>query len=187
MLVVDPGGIIIRSSLHTLNQMNVAFITLCAANHASGSFRLSLLRELMPKILTQALIHFTQCTQLTIDIYWIPYAMRFFALSFLLASLALATCGRNLCITNATPAAPATDGTGPASDASAETRQLCINLNRATAEDLMRLPGIGQVMARRIIDYRERHGRFRRPEEIIIIEGFSESKYRAIARRIYVE
>ena len=51
----------------------------------------------------------------------------------------------------------------------------------------MQLPGIGAVIARRIIDYRERHGPFRRPEEIIIIEGFSEKKYRAIADRICVD
>ncbi|MGA9772099.1 MAG: helix-hairpin-helix domain-containing protein, partial [Blastocatellia bacterium] len=55
----------------------------------------------------------------------------------------------------------------------------CVNLNTATAEELMRLPGIGEVMSRKIIEYRERNGPFRRPEEIIIIEGFSENKYRA--------
>jgi competence protein ComEA len=60
-------------------------------------------------------------------------------------------------------------------------------LNIATAEELIRLPGIGEVIAKRIIDYRERHGRFRRPEEIIIIEGFSERKYRAIAGMVCVE
>lgn len=63
----------------------------------------------------------------------------------------------------------------------------CLNLNIATAEELIRLPGIGEVMATKIIDYRERRGRFRRPEEIIIIEGFSERKYRAIERMVCVE
>ncbi|HSQ21007.1 MAG TPA: helix-hairpin-helix domain-containing protein [Blastocatellia bacterium] len=63
----------------------------------------------------------------------------------------------------------------------------CLNLNIATADELMRLPAIGEVIAKRIIQYRERHGRFRRPEEIIIIEGFSERKYRAIAEMICVE
>jgi competence protein ComEA len=63
----------------------------------------------------------------------------------------------------------------------------CLNLNSATVDELMRLSGIGEVLAKRIIEYRERHGRFRRPEEIIIIEGFSERKYRAIAEMICVE
>lgn len=75
-------------------------------------------------------------------------------------------------------------------DSTADTRPRltgCLNLNIATVEELMRLSGIGEVMAKRIIQYRERHGRFRRPEEIIIIEGFSERKYRAIAETICVE
>ena len=68
-----------------------------------------------------------------------------------------------------------------------EPKKPCVNLNAATVEELKELPGIGDVMARRVIDYRERHGRFRRPEEIIIVEGFSEKKYHAIAEMICVE
>ena len=68
-----------------------------------------------------------------------------------------------------------------------ETVKPCINLNTATADQLIPLEGIGEVLAQRIIDYRERHGRFRRKEEIIIIEGISEKKYRAIADRICVD
>ncbi|HTG15674.1 MAG TPA: helix-hairpin-helix domain-containing protein [Blastocatellia bacterium] len=60
-------------------------------------------------------------------------------------------------------------------------------MNTASAEELERLPGIGEVTARKIIEYREQNGPFRRPEEIIIIEGFSERKYRPIAKIICVE
>jgi competence protein ComEA len=63
----------------------------------------------------------------------------------------------------------------------------CVNLNTAPAEELIKLPGIGDVIAKRIIDYREHQGRFRRPEEIIIIQGISERKYRAIAGMVCVE
>jgi competence ComEA-like helix-hairpin-helix protein len=65
--------------------------------------------------------------------------------------------------------------------------QPCLNLNKASAEELMQLPGIGEVTARRITEHRERNGAFRRKEEIIIVDGFSERKYREIADMICVE
>lgn len=78
--------------------------------------------------------------------------------------------------------------TGPASasglanqNSAPRPNQPCIDLNRASPAELMRLPGIGEVMSQRIVEYREQHGPFRRPSDVIIIEGFSEKKFRAIA------
>ncbi len=68
-----------------------------------------------------------------------------------------------------------------------EAAQPCVNLNVASLEELKALPEIGDALAARIIDYRERHGNFRRPQEVIIIEGFTEKKYRTIADRLCVE
>lgn len=82
--------------------------------------------------------------------------------------------------------APATQ-TAANDNARTSTPTACVNLNTATAEQLIQLPGIGAVMSQKIIAHRERHGPFRRPEDLIIIEGFSEQKYRAIANRICVE
>jgi competence protein ComEA len=59
-------------------------------------------------------------------------------------------------------------------------------LNTATERELMTLAGVGEVMARKIVEYRDENGPFRRPQEIIIIDGFSERKYRAISDRICV-
>jgi len=75
----------------------------------------------------------------------------------------------------------------PEKVASAARTTACLNLNTATAEELKVLPGIGDILAQRIIEYRIRHGSFRRPQEIIIIEGFSEKRYRAIADLICIE
>jgi len=62
-----------------------------------------------------------------------------------------------------------------------EASRPCLDLNTARAEELVELPGIGHALARKIIEHRERHGPFRRPEEVIIVEGLSGRKYRAIA------
>jgi competence protein ComEA len=74
-----------------------------------------------------------------------------------------------------------------AGDASEQASQKsCINLNTATERELITLDGIGEATARKIVEYREQNGPFRRAQEIIIIDGFSERKYRAISDRVCV-
>jgi competence protein ComEA len=65
-------------------------------------------------------------------------------------------------------------------------RQDCLNINTATVEELESLPGIGKVMAERIVAHRQKHGPFARPEDILIIDGIGEKKYRAIADLICI-
>lgn len=59
---------------------------------------------------------------------------------------------------------------------SQETSQR-ININTASEEQLLTLPGIGQSRARSIIAYREAHGGFQSVEEIQQIEGIKEKVY----------
>jgi competence protein ComEA len=56
-----------------------------------------------------------------------------------------------------------------------------ININTATVKDLERLPGIGPALASRIVEHRRKHGRFRRPQDVIIVRGMSAKLYRRIA------
>ena len=55
-----------------------------------------------------------------------------------------------------------------------------ININTASREELERLPGIGEGLAARIVEHRERHGAFRRAEHLIIVRGISERRFASL-------
>lgn len=58
-----------------------------------------------------------------------------------------------------------------------ETVQWQVNINTATVEELTHLPGVGEVLAERIVAYREAHGAFRTAEELLEVDGIGESKF----------
>jgi competence protein ComEA len=55
-----------------------------------------------------------------------------------------------------------------------------IDLNLANAKELQELPGVGPVTARRIIDMREKSGRFHRVEDLLAVRGISQKKLDAM-------
>lgn len=55
-----------------------------------------------------------------------------------------------------------------------------LNINTATASDLEKLPGVGKVLADRIVAHRENFGPFRRTEDLIIVRGISDRKFREL-------
>jgi competence protein ComEA len=62
-----------------------------------------------------------------------------------------------------------------------------VNLNTALAAELETLPGIGPVYAERIIAYREEHGPFDDPAEIMEVRGIGLSCFETIQDRITIE
>jgi len=61
-----------------------------------------------------------------------------------------------------------------------------INLNTATAAELESLPGIGPSLAQGIIDYRLRHGKFKKIEDIIEVYGIGQKTFDRIKNLITV-
>lgn len=62
-----------------------------------------------------------------------------------------------------------------------------ININTATADELQRIPGVGESTARKIIEHRDEHGPFRRPEDLMQIRGISDKRFRNIRHLIRTE
>ncbi len=52
-----------------------------------------------------------------------------------------------------------------------ETRREPVDINTATAEDLQKIPGIGEALARRIIEFRKEHGRFEKVDNLLNVRG----------------
>ena len=55
-----------------------------------------------------------------------------------------------------------------------------VDINSATSETLSALPGIGPTLAERILAYRNRNGKFQRPEELLNVDGIGPGKLEAI-------
>ena len=61
-----------------------------------------------------------------------------------------------------------------------------VNINTATAAQLDALPGIGPVMAARIITYREKNGPFKSVEDLRKVSGMGASKFNALQNQIRI-
>jgi competence protein ComEA len=81
----------------------------------------------------------------------------------------------------AQPGSPASSSSGGAAPAGGR-----VNLNTATLADLDSLPGVGPVLAQRILDHRERHGGFRTVADLRTVDGIGDSRYEELKNLVTV-
>jgi comEA protein len=62
-----------------------------------------------------------------------------------------------------------------------------ININTAGINELVKLPGIGEKTAEKIIQLRKERGKFRRVDELMDVKGIGEVKFSKIKDYIYVD
>jgi competence protein ComEA len=76
---------------------------------------------------------------------------------------------------------PAPGGGSSATDADGRVR-----INLATAVELETLPGVGPVLAGRIIEFREEHGPFGTVEDLLDVPGIGEAKLASLRDHMIV-
>ncbi|HRK61902.1 MAG TPA: helix-hairpin-helix domain-containing protein [Candidatus Omnitrophota bacterium] len=95
----------------------------------------------------------------------------------------------NLLMASALLAMVLTAGGLPAFAAPAEGQaavQAPVNLNQASAEELMTLKGIGSKTAERIIAYRQEQGPFQTIDQIVMVKGIGNAKFEKLKDQITV-
>ena len=73
------------------------------------------------------------------------------------------------------------------SDENTNTSTLVININTASESELEQLPGIGPSISSRIIEYRNKNGKFKSIEDIKNVTGVGDSKFEKIKDLIKVK
>jgi comEA protein len=61
-----------------------------------------------------------------------------------------------------------------------------ININKAAKDELMKLKGIGEQTAEKIINYRETHGGFSSKEELMEVSGIGEKTFEKLKDEITI-
>ena len=67
-----------------------------------------------------------------------------------------------------------------------ELPAVMVNVNKATTEELIKVRGIGPVMAKRIIEYRDKNGMFKSIDDLTQVQGIGGNKLQRIKDQVTV-
>lgn len=68
--------------------------------------------------------------------------------------------------------------------ATIQAQAKAVNINTASAEQLSLLPRVGAVVAQRIVDFRDKNGRFKSLEDLMLVQGVGEKTFELIRPHI---
>lgn len=111
----------------------------------------------------------------------------FCAAASLLANAACVKLPRRASVAAASVSASHAAQTTPDTPGNKPAPEHTIDLNRASAEELARLPGIGAGLAARIVEHRARFGAFRRAEHLLMVRGIGERRFERLRPFVNVE
>ena len=72
-------------------------------------------------------------------------------------------------------------------DRTAAVEEARLDLNRAAADELRRLPGLGPALSEAIVTWREEHGAFRSVDELTEVSGIGQKTLEALRDYVYVQ
>ena len=81
---------------------------------------------------------------------------------------------------------PGSGGTVIRPERSGETEDARIDLNRASAEELQEITGIGPVLSEAIVAWREENGPFRQAEDLLQVPGIGEKTVEAVRDELVI-
>ena len=86
-----------------------------------------------------------------------------------------------------TPIADVGGAAAVALQSQSEARQEPVDINTATADDLQKVPGIGETLAGRIIEFREEHGRFEKVDDLLNVRGIGVASLEKLRSHLVVK